>query len=311
MNEQLIIGWCGPTSGYWQWTLEHFSDVRILGNNELANWLRVEQPTAGVSRVLFTAIDSRSDVRLGAIESVAKLAVGEASESSASSSVLLSSCCVLLGPDWTGHRRTLPLSDNLRAHYWYELHDRTLPWLMQIKASQTKKSRSSKSTASAASGSKDTRRLNPRVVRMLSDLDDSKSLAQAAGAPLSDALVITDSVPVRHAWVETLAGLGVQTTATTPDNLKLWAAPEMVVVDLADAPLSVSGAHQSTEQLLRRLVQQFPNAMIVVSMAFPRWDSWQRFRDAGADTLISKPGNVVGLLSTWQQWSQSARSTVA
>lgn len=304
MNEPFIIGWCGPTNGYWQWTLEHFSDVRLLNNSELATWLEPAQSISGASRVLFTAIESRSDDHLKSLESIAKSAIGESSETAIQYAEILSSCCVLLGADWAGHRRTAPLPDNLRSHYWYELHDRTLPWVLHRKQIANKKSKPNKSTS--GNTTKDSRRLNPRVARMLADLEDSRSLNQQHARSLSDALVVTNSVSIRQSWVETFAGLGIKATATTPDNLKLWAAPELIVVDLTELPLSASDSHQSTEQLLRRLSQQFSDAMLVVSMAFPRWDTWQRFREAGADALVGKPGNIAGLMNTWQQWAATA-----
>ena len=52
------------------------------------------------------------------------------------------------------------------------------------------------------------------------------------------------------------------------------------------------------ESTLDQLNRQFPNAFQVVADPFPRWQTWERLHESGADFLIGKPYCLDGILDS-------------
>jgi CheY-like chemotaxis protein len=294
MSDSISIGWYGPNHDYWGWILGHFRDVTQLNDRNIGDWLALQtRPSKDILHVssLLIAIDSRLDPDLELIQQF-KQEVSPMLEGNRAVPT-----CVLLGDDWAGHRRTQPLPEMAPTFYWYELYDRILPWLGNL-------SSSSFSTQSIESNATNIRKVSPRVQRLI---ETSLSVEERLGACACAgqlALVISDTSATRQLWCETLARHEIQAVATTPENLSLWATPDFIFVDLESEPMAIrmqnrsSGSGSSKEQLIEKLTSQFPDAILIVADAFPRWENWLRLKQAGADLVIAKPFLLTGILDT-------------
>jgi hypothetical protein len=132
MTRSIEIGWYGPTHDCWGWALEHFRDVVVLRQQDIAKWIEDHSGSRytgnkDATALLLFASDHRTDATADLIRS---LDLKNASTETTSQSML--AWGLMLGTDWSGHRRTHPLPDAWNTFYWYELHDRLLPWLGQL-----------------------------------------------------------------------------------------------------------------------------------------------------------------------------------
>jgi hypothetical protein len=295
MTAPLSIAWYGPTDGYWAWILRHFRDVRFLRVNDLG-----ALDTVNASVVVLTA-DHRCDEH--AIEAARSLDRLHSSNpfKNQDSQPSPAPWCLLLGTDWSGHRRTNPLPESWRTFYWYELFDRMMPWLMGLSVHGESKAMENTSSISGQ------RKLSPRVQRWIDNCLEANGEWDSHNAPkpFKLGLVVAETSFTRDVWMESLARRGVQAAATTPDRLDLWLEPELIIVDLESEPL----VHQTLsrkgnddrstvcERVVKRLRLQYPTSIQIVTTPFPRWDAWQSLDALGVDVLVGKPYFVDGLLS--------------
>lgn len=303
MSDSIAIGWVGPTNDYWDWTLSHFRNVSLLTDRTVEPWLASQSQacSAGdteVAAALLVAIESRFCSRMDLVRRLEHNVAPNSSDSRGSVPF-----GVLLGDEWVGHRRTFPLPETLNTFYWYELYDRLFPWLLNVsQVGQT-------DLGCEASGIGTKRRISPRVQKWI---DTSlaiehrlhkKSDKETANA-IQLAMVVTETAGSRQLWCDAFAKQKVQCLATTPDQLEVWANPDLIVVDLESAPLSVQESHDWTgngrphERLVRRLASQFPDAIVLVAEPFPRWETWNAMRACGADLIVAKPFHLTGIFDT-------------
>lgn len=298
MNETIAIGWLGPTNSYWAWILGHFRDVSLLSDCNLEDWRGSQSQSTSDKKcqsVLLVAVESRYSKTMDWLR---KQSQEDVPEQRVTSEVPF---CGLLGDDWVGHRRTFPLSESLQSFYWYELHDRVLPWLISF--SQSPQAVSMSTTMNSGG----LRRTSPRVQRWI---DTSLAIERRSNSRSNIsrscqlALIVTETATTRELWCDAFTRQNVQCLATTPCNLKIWATPDVIVVDLESEPLalrSVSGSKDSgepAETLIRQLVVQFPQAIILVAVSFPRWVEWESLCKCGADLIVAKPFQLTGIFDT-------------
>ncbi len=297
MNETIAIGWLGPTNNYWGWILGHFRDVSLLTERNFEAWLASQSQSVPDDKrrsALLVAVESRFSDTLDLWHAIEQTDEPE-------KRARMVTVCGLLGDDWVGHRRTFPLSENLQSFYWYEFYDRILPWLFSL--SEPTQAASVRSPMNAAGK----RRISPRVQRWIdtSLAIERRTIGGAAVAKsFKLALVVTETATARQLWCDAFSSQNVQCLATTPCNLKIWATPEVIVVDLESEPLAVRedslrADHEArAETLVRQLVSQFPDAIILVTVSFPRWEAWDSLRECGADIIVAKPFQLTGIFDT-------------
>ena len=311
MSESRTIGWFGPQHSQWEWMLGHFRDVVRLTERNVESWLGLKLKSQSTnesqltgemdpSSVLLIAIESRFDPSL---EMIKRLEQNAAPNDLQEYSV---PWAVVLGEDWVGHRRTHPLPETLPTFYWYELYDRLLPWLIGL-------SHPADDVASAdQSGNASKRRVSPRVQRIIdtsvsigSRLEDDATCLN----PIRMAMVVSETATTRQLWCNALNTQGIQCLATTRDNVDLWTTPDLIVIDLESEPLELQqsrvamGMECPRLALVRRLSSQFPDAILLVADAFPKWETWLSLRVAGADILVAKPYQLTGVFDTLRNCS--------
>ena len=292
MSDSIAIGWFGPTHDHWDWILGHFRDVTVLADRDVEDWVFLHSQSSGSDRTMPT------HALLVALESRFEPAVDFVKRRDQPCSM---PWCVLLGDDWVGHRRTFPLPETLPTFYWYELFDRMLPWLVNLSHAAPKES------STVSSNSVGNRRVSPRVQRWIDTslamecrLRDSHSTANT----IELALVVTETATTRQLWCDAFARYKIQCVATAPTHIELWAKPDVIVIDLESEPLAVRERHLAEDGggpracLVRKVAQQFPDAIIVVADPFPRWDDWKTLKQWGADILVAKPFQFAGILDT-------------
>ncbi len=306
MSQSIAIGWLGPTHDCWHWILSHFRDVTLLTDRSAPSWLELQSQASSeseprVNAVLLLALESRSDDRL---QFLGQFEQHVAPNSSVAKSVALG---VLLGNDWVGHRRTFPLPESLHTFYWYELYDRLLPWLMSNSPDLEP------DIPGDANGVGSKRRISPRVQRWIDTSmaidkrlhpQPSMQSPKRVANTLSMAMIVTETALSRQLWSDGFSSQGIHCIATTPNHLEVWANPDLIVVDLESAPLEVQQAYDPEcegtprERLVRQLKRQFPNAVLLVAEAFPRWETWNALQDCGADLMVAKPFQFTGIVDT-------------
>jgi hypothetical protein len=81
--------------------------------------------------------------------------------------------------------------------------------------------------------------------------------------------------------------------------------PDIIIVDLDRPPMKVAARNgvsdkfdTALESTLDQLNRQFPKAFQVVADPFPRWQTWERLHESGADLLIGKPYCLDGILDS-------------
>ena len=282
--------------------LGHFCNVVLLTDRNVENWFHSRSELnsksaaeSNASSVLLVAIESRFDAAMELIKRLEQhAALNDLKEGGLP-------WAIVLGDDWVGHRRTHPLSETLQSFYWYELYDRLIPWIIGL-------SHSADPMASTdPSGNASKRRVSPRVQRVI---ETSVSIASrlrnvaAVSNPIRMAMVVSETATTRQLWYDALTSHGIQSLATIPENVDLWAKPDIIVVDLESEPLVMqeaqvsSGMESRRVTLVRKLSTQFPEATLLVADAFPRWETWSNLRQAGADILVAKPYQLTGILDT-------------
>ena len=295
MSDSISIGWYGPSHDYCGWILSHFRDVTLLTDQNVEDWLALQSKRsdhASHSSALLIAIDSRVEPEIGLIKQI------EQNIAPADGKTRAVPTGIILGDDWVGHRRTNPLPETLLTYYWYELYDRLLPWLGDVSSTQV----ASNAMESNAAGGK--RKVSPRVQRVI---DASLAIESRLGCHTGAgqlALVVAETAATRQLWCETLARHEIQSVATTPQNLSLWTKPDFIVVDIESEPMvarkqyGTSENESPVERLVEKLANQFSDATLLVTDAFPRWENWVRLKRAGADILVAKPFQLTGVLDT-------------
>ncbi|MCY2980822.1 MAG: hypothetical protein NTU79_19330 [Planctomycetota bacterium] len=307
MTTPISIGWFGPKVEAWEWILKHFEDLTILREQDIESWLsqrRVDSLGEMNRRcALMLASDFRTD-RI--VELVRRLEQRGAPESSPMGFV---PWCLLLGTDWSGHRRTQPLPETWHTFYWYELYDRLFPWLAGIANSDS----GSKPPAIAPLAGN--RKVSPRVQRWIDSAlamknrrtvaDRSSSESNSRPQSIQLALILAENADTRAVWTDGLSRRNIHCVCTVPTQLDIWVQPDIIIVDLDRPPLKVAARNgfgdkfdTALESTLDQLNRQFPKACRVVADPFPRWQTWERLYDSGADFLIGKPYCLDGILDS-------------
>ena len=300
MSDSIAIGWFGPTHDHWEWILDHFRDVTLLTDRNVEDWIILQSKASGSdslgpTHALLVAIESRFESTVEFVKSLEQPVTP----------VDLKTCampwCVLLGDDWVGHRRTFPLPETLPTFYWYELYDRVLPWLVNRSRSvRTESSTDSKNLAG-------NRRISPRVQLLIDTSLAMERRLRDGGSNANTielALVVTETALTRQLWCDAFTRYKIQCIATTPTQFELWARPDVIVLDIESDPLVVRERHLAEDGgepracLVRKVAQQFPDAIIVVVEPFPRWDNWKTLKQLGADIIVAKPFQLAGILDT-------------
>lgn len=307
MTRSIEIGWYGPTHDCWGWTLEHFRDVVVLRQQDIAKWIEDHSGSSGTgdndaTALLLFASDHRTDATADLIRS---LDLKHASTETTSQSML--PWGLVLGTDWSGHRRTHPLPDAWNTFYWYELHDRLLTWLGQLVPLTESSSKQISPEANSSQG----RKPSVRVQRWIDSMTIAKGERAKQGTKPRLALVVVDQMETKQLWVDALGRHQIQTVCAAPDQTDFWIEPDWIVIDLAKPPLeytldkSTKGLDGSSvsdrfEKTLVRLTDQFPQSIKVVVDGFPHWNRWNDLQSKGADLMVAKPYNIEGLIDTLQ-----------
>lgn len=307
MTTPISIGWFGPKEEAWEWILKHFEDLTILREQDIESWLsqRRVDSLGEINRrcALMFASDFRTD-RI--VELVRLLEQRGAPESSPIGFV---PWCLLLGTDWSGHRRTQPLPETWHTFYWYELYDRLFPWLAGIANSD---SGSKPPAVAPLSGN---RKVSPRVQRWIDSAlamknrrtvtDSSNSESNSRPPSIQLALILAENADTRAVWTEGLSRRNIHCVCTAPTQLDIWVQPDIIIVDLDRPPMKVAARNgvsdkfdTALESTLDQLNRQFPKAFQVVADPFPRWQTWERLHESGADLLIGKPYCLDGILDS-------------
>jgi hypothetical protein len=307
MTSSIEIGWYGPTQDCWGWMLEHFRDVVVLRQQDIGKWIEDHSGSRSVANddataLLLFASDHRTDATMDVIRSLdLKYATAETTSQS------MLPWGLALGTDWSGHRRTQPLPDAWNTFYWYELHDRLLPWLGQLDLSKEYPSKQSSDVAASSQG----RKPSVRVQRWIDSMMISKNLRTSQATKPRLALVVVDQMEIKQLWVDALGRHQIQTVCAAPDQTDFWLEPDWIVIDLAKPPLDStlvndehglegSSGSDPLAKALVRLTDQFPQSIKVVVDGFPRWDRWNDLQSKGADLLVAKPYHIEGLIDTLQ-----------
>ena len=291
MSSNLSVGWFGPTNDAWEWILGHFEDRIDLREQDISPWLHRSSTVDGLSphdtqSVLLFACEHRSDSTIDLVKRFDAKGISIP-------------WGIVLGTDWSGHRRTLPLPEVWQTFYWYELYDRLMPWMRSV---ATPVSQLAEASVSSAAGK---RKISPRVQRWI-DASNQTLVQNGTGHATTAqpmALVVAQTSETRQLWKDALGRRNLPCVAVNPSQLDLWVEPSIVVVDLDAQPLEqvTSGGEMvltSQLELHERIRTLFPTALQVVPDAFPRWERWSRLQASGADILVAKPYYVDGILDT-------------
>lgn len=304
MSDSISIGWFGPTHNQWDWILGHLRQVTLLTERNVGDWFASQSHAshsnqANSTPVLIAAIESRFEPAVDLVKSLDQSVVPNPTKA------LSMPWCGLLGDDWVGHRRTYPLPETMQSFYWYEWYDRVLPWLVDQSNGRTSK------PVTDPDASTNPRKLSPRVQRLIDaslSMDHRLRCNKSNGNSIKMALVVTATATTRQLWSDALSRHEIQCVATTPENLELWANPDMLVVDIESEPWIVRERQKTGENgcarshLVRRLAIQFPKATMIVADAFPRWETWKTLIDCGADLIVAKPFQLPGILDTLERY---------
>ena len=300
MSDSISIGWFGPTHNQWDWILGHFHHVTFLTERNVEDWLASQSQASEANQtnatpVFIAVIESRFEPAMDLVKGLNEAIISN------STKALSIPWCVLLGDDWVGHRRTYPLPETMQTFYWYEWYDRIFPWLVDQSHGRTAKS------ITDPDASIHPRKLSPRVQRVIDaslSMDNRLRCNKSNRSSIKMALVVTETATTRQLWCDALSSYEIQCVATTPENLELWANPDILVVDIESEPWIVRERQQEGENgcargsLVRRLASQFPKATMIVADAFPRWDTWKALHECGADLMVAKPFQLPGILDT-------------
>lgn len=317
MTTPISIGWFGPQDESWEWILKHFRDVTNLREQDIESWLAQHRVDGGGeinSRCAFLLASNFRTDPVG--ELIRRFEQRAAPDSSPIGSV---PWCLLLGTDWSGHRRTQPLPETWHTFYWYELYDRLFPWLASTANSDSGRMPPAETPQSG------NRKISPRVQRWIDSALAMKNRRTVANPFDSEsnslppsihlALILTENAETRALWTDGLSRRNIHCVCTVPTQLNIWAQPDIIIVDLERPPMKWAdrnGVRDSftieLESTLDKLNRQFPNACQVVADPFPRWQTWERLNASGADFLIGKPYSLDGILDSLLFYMRSGAS---
>lgn len=294
MTEAIEVGWFGPAHGCWAWFQDHFHCVRILDAHDFENWLVKPDSRKGqtMPRVVFAVLEHRNDVRIAVVNCVANAKVERAT-------ARLSRFACLLGSDWQGHRRTHPLPDTLESFYWFQLFDRTLPWVIRKTGTELhggerlrNRPRSKPETPSP---------VHPRVQRILDQASWSQEQLMELGSNNLLAWVVTDNLQQRKLWEEVFDRLHVRSVSSRIDAVDPWCQPELIVVDCIAREIDSRGA---IRKRIAEIKRHHPDAFLVLVDPFPIWEGWLDWIECGVNALLPRPFQMDGVLIAWQRWLQ-------
>jgi len=178
----------------------------------------------------------------------------------------------VLGQWWTGHRRSWPISAEISYAYWYQVHDTLFPELLTV-----------------------------------------KSISSESEPKPCSALVVADLSSTRQMWLDVLPTIGFNGLATADTAHLPEGNVDVVFLDQKGLETELNreqNAESSTEfdydvevdsnrvAVVRRA---YPNATILVSIGFPRWQVVARCLENGADYIVGKPFQLEGIRSLLQQ----------
>ena len=290
---QTTIGWVGPQDHYWEWVREHLPQVENVPAEQAMDWYRLQRG------VLAVALEGRQDSRLTLVDQLqlfssspnttsahAKPKAKRALDKDISPSSH-SPWFVILGEDWTGHRRTCPLHEGNVSFYWYELFDQLLPWVSTLLPTSVHLS-------------------DRRVDRIL----ESASRPIAPSSLNTSALIRTDIATDSELWRDLLSAMGIMPLDLPWNGRGARVSPDVIIMDLEERPrASVSSSTARIDRWIEEwsdLKTRFPEAMRVAVDSFPRWDDWKQLMEIGVDVLLPKPFSPYGLQWSLQQWQQIA-----
>ncbi len=277
------VTWFGPEGFQWSWLLDHFQRVDRLNEEDLLQDSSISDRVrySVEKQIVLFGLDTRSDAR---IELVRRFADQHATEGSN-----VRSFGIVLGSDWIGHRRTFPLPETWPTFYWYQLHDRIIPWLLTDNKSKAERTKSIKKKTATQPA------LSPRLQLIIAESESYGQLVEACSAMHATCLIVTDSTVQRDLWLATCHRIKVTPIAVADYPEQLFVQPELIVIDR----LSESIGCQPTLDLIMRLRAQFPNAYIMGVDGFPSWRAWGGAIRIGIHSIIPRPANLIGALKTW------------
>jgi hypothetical protein len=307
MNTATSIAWYGPTNDCWNWILSHFQDVLVLRSQDMDRWLASHDSPSKLgdskgNATLILVSEFRSETQV--LEFAQRLEQTNTPKSDEGPN-----WCLVLGADWAGHRRTLPLPEAWHVFYWYELYDRLMPWLL---GNLSKDNLTRTELTSAAVASPGNRSISPRVQRWidlaLKTTHPIEGVQDQENQKVGIALVVAETADTRELWTDVLARRNFRCVCASPLQLDLWIEPDIILVDIDPMPLAgrlgggkrgpSDGCNDGSEleETIRRLKSQFPEAVQIVADAFPLWQRWYPLQECGTDILIAKPGFLDGVL---------------
>ncbi len=310
------LAWFGPTDGCWAWLLQHFERVSQLSSVEVRGWLeqqsewssttvakkgaarnaasKTKAPNDSREALLIAAFEHRNDPRLNVWHS----AFAEFPTSS-------SRIATVLGSDWQGHRRTLPLPDTTESFYWFQLFDRIIPWVLRTSQSEQPAASLRKSKLAIGSGGTGSGGTNPRVARLLEHYGWYEKTIEPLATQNQLAWIVSDHREHRMAWQETLVSYGVRTVSSRPGDGQFWATPDLIVIDCSarDDPPSEQ-ISPSMRDVVIHARGMYPDAFLVLADPFPAWGRWESLLQLGVDALIPRPADFAGILVSWQLWAR-------
>lgn len=343
MTTPRSLGWYGPIEAPWSRLLGHLFQVEPIAFDRLAGWLERSSQELKRPRVLLVALEHRSDPRWPQFESQwESWRRDTATQGRSEPSVAL-----ILGGDWQGHRRTLPLPEGMESMYWFQWYDRVLPWVAQamsaaIQPASVEPNAAPKTASKSASKSgrvkKSSKEVRPvgspvssgsvvstRQQRILHQTAWLRSMRENLGRQNRLAWVITDCVSHQEFWIDSLQAAGVRGVATRWEDTPPRLQPELIVFDTSSRdPWGEQGASMRSldvwpmircnenEASLRSRVAQVrrhhPKAMLAVVEPFPDWNRWLAWEELGVDVVLPRPCSIEGFLFTWELHVESNRT---
>lgn len=177
----------------------------------------------------------------------------------------------VLGQWWTGHRRSWPITTEISYVYWYQVHDTLFPELL------TAKNNLSRSEPKACS-----------------------------------ALVVADLSSTRQMWLDVLPTIGLKGLATADTAHLPEGKVDVVFLDQkgletelkreqnAESSAKFNYDIEEDANRVAAVRRAYPNATILVSIGFPRWQVVARCLENGADYIVGKPFQLEGVRSLLQ-----------
>jgi hypothetical protein len=337
MTSPHLLGWYGPTEAPWSSLLGHFRHVEPVALEGLAGWFERTTQESQRPPVLLAVLEHRSDPRWLQIQSQWESWQSDSRTRGWGEPKV----ALILGGDWQGHRRTMPLPEGVESAYWFQWYDRVMPWVAQamtapIQLLAKERDPSRKGAVKTARGKKasaaDSVGLSPvgsgaavatRQQRILSQTAWLRSRREHLGHQNRLAWVITDCVSHQEVWIDSLQAAGVRGVATRWDDTPPRLQPDLIVFDTSSHDAwSEQGAsmssldvwpmircHESETTLAASVAQvrrRYPTAMLAVVEPFPDWNRWLAWKEQGIDVVLPRPCSMEGFLFTWGLHLESA-----